>query len=300
MLNENQIQPYGRNFLNLGNEISGTEKIFSILPVPYESTTCFMKGTKNAPAAIIKASSHLETFDEEYLIEFENHGAATYISPECSSAEAGIYFPVLKQRVNDLLNADKFPVVIGGEHSLSFPVVQAVREKYSDIFVIQFDAHGDLRDKYTGTKDSHACVMRRIHESGIPFASFGVRSITREEVKYIGMNNIPYRYAYQLNKNSDIMDIVSTIDVPVYITFDFDAFDPGVIPALGTPVSGGLQWYQVLDMFKQILGNCRIAGIDFVEFMPFPHTEGPAFSCAQFILKILNMLLYTKSFITKI
>jgi agmatinase len=279
-----------QNFLGLDRSTSGEASPFFILPVPFEKTTSFMQGTKKAPEAILKASHQVETFDEELMIGFEEIGAATLAPFSPSKDQPEVCFPELRKQIENILHAGKFPVCLGGEHSITFPIVQAFRKFYPDIFVIQFDAHGDLRPQYFGSIYSHASVMYRIHEAGIPYAALGLRSISEAEVTFLMTQNIPHRFAHSLQQEPDISSILNQIKGPVYITFDFDVLDPSVLADVGTPVPGGLLWYRVISLIRQIINSRNVVGIDFVEFLPFALSEGPAFTCAQFIFKTLTAL----------
>ncbi|MBU1026106.1 MAG: agmatinase [Candidatus Margulisbacteria bacterium] len=254
---------------------------FVVLPVPYEATTTYGKGTKNGPAAILSASQYVENFDEELWHE------------PCE--EAGIFTgrPVSVgelsgKRVAGVLADNKVPVILGGEHSITPLVVRACAEKYKDLSVLQFDAHADLRDTYHGAKDSHACVMRRVLEI-CPAVQVGIRSISEEGYEFAKKTG-------QLSKihwaeHLEIADKITTqLSNNVYITFDVDAFDPAIMPSTGTPEPGGLLWYEALDILKAVCRQKNVVGFDVTEFSPQKGNRAPDFMIARLIYKIMGFI----------
>ncbi|HIE17864.1 MAG TPA: agmatinase [Dehalococcoidia bacterium] len=258
-----------------------------VLPVPYDSTTEWHSGAREGPQAIISASQYLELYDMELGREICQIGIHTLpeIEPILSSPENMI------QRVyhiaRDLHQQGKFITMLGGEHSLSLGVVRALKETIQDFCVLQLDAHADLRDEYTGTKYSHACVMRRIFEL-CPIVQVGIRSLSQEEQRFIEENNI---HLFQVSTSGSVTtppeQIVSSLSENVYISIDLDVFDPSIMPAVGTPEPGGMQWYEVLNLLKLICLHKHIVGFDLVELCP---REGPG-SCAFLAAKLAYKLM---------
>lgn len=258
-----------------------------VLPVPYDSTTEWHSGTREGPQAIISASQYLELYDIELGREIYQIGIHTLpeIEPILSSPENMI------QRVyhvaRDLCQQGKFITMLGGEHSLSLGVVRALKETVEDLCVLQLDAHADLRDEYTGTKYSHACVMRRIFEL-CPIVQVGIRSLSQEEQQFIEENNVP---SFHLSTSGSVTaspeQIAYSLSQNVYISIDLDVFDPSIMSAVGTPEPGGMQWHEVLHLLKSICLHKHIVGFDLVELCP---REGPS-SCAFLAAKLAYKLM---------
>ena len=256
-----------------------------ILPVPYDSTTEYKSGAREGPQAIIDASQYLELYDTELDREISEVGIHTLpeVQPLMSGPE-----PMLErvyQIASDLLNKGKLVAMLGGEHSLTLGMVRAFREKYPELSVLHLDAHADLRDQYQGTKYSHACVMRRVWEL-CPVVHVGVRSMSREEHRFLVQRKIEPSYAEALTSPDSAARVVSTLSPQVYISIDLDVLDPSIMSAVGTPEPGGLSWQQVLDLLRAVSDNKQIVGFDLVELCP---REGPS-SCAFLAAKLAYKL----------
>ncbi|MDD4178439.1 MAG: agmatinase [Candidatus Margulisbacteria bacterium] len=253
---------------------------FVVLPCPHEATTSYGKGAKNGPAAILKASQHVETFDEELGFEpYRKRGICT---------EKPISVARVKGQVARILKDGKTPIIIGGEHSITPFVVQVMAEKYKDLSVLQLDAHADLRDTYKGNKNNHACVMRRVLEI-CPAVQAGIRSISAEEWEWAkqGGQLKKIHFAEKLELVDKIEDQLSK---NVYITIDVDVFDPSVIPATGTPEPGGFFWQEVLDILKGVCAAKNVVGFDVVELAPRRGENAPDFTIAKLIYKLIGYL----------
>jgi agmatinase len=253
---------------------------FAIVPCPHEATTSYGHGTKAGPAAIIKALPYVENFDEEL----------ERVMVPAGSLEIGRAVTVtsLGSRVAELLNDDKLPIILGGEHSLTPAAVKAVAQKYKRLSVLQLDAHADLRDSYQGKKDSHACAMRRVLEI-CPAVQVGIRSLSIEEwewAKQTGQSG-KIHFAHKLEL---VEKINRQLSKDVYLTIDVDVFDPSVIPATGTPEPGGLFWYEVLDILKSVCATKNIVGFDVVELSPRKGDISSDFTIAKLVYKILGFL----------
>ena len=253
---------------------------FVILPCPHEATTSYGKGAKNGPAAILKASQHVETFDEELGVE-PYRKALIYTEKPVSIVD-------LKKSVTGHLIAQKIPVILGGEHSITPYAVKALAEKHKDLSVLQLDAHADLRDSYKGNKNNHACVMRRVLEI-CPAVQVGVRSISAEEWEWAkqGGQLKKIHFAEKLELVDKIEDQLSK---NVYLTIDVDVFDPAVIPSTGTPEPGGLFWQEVLDILKGVCAARNVVGFDVVELAPRRGENAPDFTIAKLIYKLIGYL----------
>lgn len=253
---------------------------FKLIPCPHEETVSWGKGTKNGPKAIINASNYLEDFDEELL------------DKSIKKSEVEISKPVTKKALTSAcsktLRSGKIPIVLGGEHSISPNAVKAVKTAYPDLSVLHLDAHADLRDSYQGTKESHACAARRMQEI-CPVISVGVRSISKEEYKFAKENNLLDNIFFGNNLLRD-EEIIGKLSKNVYISFDVDVFDPGIMPSTGTPEPGGLTWLQVLNLFKKVCREKNIVGADFVELAPIKGLHAPDFMVAKLVYKLMGYL----------
>lgn len=258
-----------------------------IVPVPYDSTTEWRSGTRDGPRAIIDASQYLEWYDLELGCETYKVGIHTLpeVQPLMSGPEAMIHrvYEVAKE----LIKEGKLVVMLGGEHSLTLGIVKAYLEKFPDLCVLQLDAHADLRDEYLGTKYSHASIMRRIFEL-CPIVQVGVRSLSWEEQRFLNQNKVQ---SFFISGSGESLissgEIVSSLSGNVYVTVDLDVFDPSVMPAVGTPEPGGLQWYEVVNLLKEVALGRHIVGFDIVELCP---QEGPI-SCAFLAAKLTYKLI---------
>ncbi len=254
-----------------------------VVPVPYEKTTSYGKGTKNGPSAIIEASYQTELYDEELKSEPYKIGICN-IEPVNSLA-------ALEDKTGKILKDKKFPLLLGGEHTISIAPIKAVRKFYPDLSVVQVDAHADLRDEYEGTKDSHACVMRRVFEAGVPFIQVGIRNHSVEEADLLEKNSLKPFYAHEIHSSNDWMDgAIEKLNKNVYLTFDVDAFDPSLIPGTGTPEPGGLGWYQVVEFLKRLTAKRNIVGADFVELAPIKGEHRSEFTIAKLIYKFIGYI----------
>ena len=261
-----------------------------ILPVPYDSTTEWHSGTREGPYAIINASHYLELYDIESDREFYKVGIHTlpFIQPVLNSPWEMI------QRVYqisaDLLEQDKFVIMLGGEHSLTLGTVKALKDKYTDLCVLQLDAHADLRDEYSGTKYNHACTMRRLFEY-CPITQIGIRSLSQEEHRFAEQNNLRLFYnSTQMSDNELLQQILNSLGTNVYITIDLDVFDPSIMSAVGTPEPGGMQWHEVLNILKIVAQNKNVVGFDLMELCPREGPDSCSFLAAKLAYKLIGYI----------
>jgi len=280
-----------KNFLEIDNPPYNKAK-YVVLPIPYEATTTYGKGTKNGPSAILSASQQIELYDIELDCEPCEVGIHTLNGLHCtvSNAQKKIYSAVSK-----ILSDGKFPILLGGEHSITPAAVKACKEKYEDFSVLQFDAHADLYDSYKGSKFNHACVIRRVLEVA-PTVQVGIRTLNIEEAKYAKeskqMSKIHFAEDFRNTPhlNVGIGKILSQLSKHIYITFDVDTFDPAVMPSTGTPEPGGLFWYQVLEILKAVIREKQVVGFDVVEFAPIKGLIAPDFLVAKLVYKLIGYL----------
>jgi len=259
-----------------------------ILPIPLESTTSYVSGTRNGPREILVASSHMELWDDEMNTDVHPIGIHTLPEMELPFDDMGDIMAEIRRVVAAVLDHDKFPVVLGGEHSLTAPVVAAVATKHSGLSVLQIDAHADLRDTYMGTRFNHACAMRRVLEYA-RCTQVGIRSMSTDEAKVAP--TLPTTIFYDFNMRHDknwIDQVVESLGKTVYITIDCDGMDPAIMPATGTPEPGGLSWYEMLSLLRAVISARNVVGCDLVELSPLPGIVAPNFLCAKLIYKILT------------
>ena len=259
-----------------------------ILPVPLESTTSYVSGTRNGPREILVASSHLELWDEETNTDVHPIGIYTLPEMELPFDDMGDMMTEIRRVTAALLDHDKFPVILGGEHSITPAVVAAMADKYSGVSVLQIDAHADLRDTYMSTGHSHACAMRRVLEYA-KCTQVGIRSMSTEEAQAARSLPTTIFYDFDMRRYPDWIDrVVASLGDTVYITIDVDGMDPAIMPATGTPEPGGLSWYEMLTLLRAVISARRVVGCDVVELSPLPGMIAPNFLCAKLVYKVLT------------
>ncbi|HJY64444.1 MAG TPA: agmatinase [Ignavibacteria bacterium] len=282
------------NFLAIDKKFSdfNTSKI-AILSAPYEMTTSYGKGTSKGPAAILKASHYVEFFDEETCKEVCFEQGITSIKPlKFKNLSGKKALDVIYKNVKKLIDAGKFVVTLGGEHTISSAPIKAHYDLDNDISVLHFDAHSDLRDEYEGSKYSHACFAARVAEFTAKITQVGIRAQSKEEFQFIKNNGIKTFYAHEIHDDGFskglIEAIISTLDKNVYITFDVDYFDPSIMPSTGTPEPNGFLWHETMKLLKMVCEERNIAGFDVVELAPRKDFTYPDFLTAKLVYKILN------------
>jgi len=274
------------NFGDLPEEYSSLKNARAVvIPVPYDGTSTWIKGADKGPAAIIEASAHMELYDIETDSEVYKKGIFTAGSVDGQELPEDMVKSVVEQ-VRQYLQNGKFVVVLGGEHSVSLGPVKAHIEKNTDITVLQFDAHSDLRDEYEGSKYNHACVMARIKEL-CPIVQVGIRSMDSSEKNALDTNRVIFAGEIATNKTW-IEKVLSKLSQNVYVTIDLDVFDPSIMPSTGTPEPGGLLWYDVLGLMRTVFENRNVVGFDVVELCPDERNKAPDFLAAKLIYKLLS------------
>jgi agmatinase len=259
-----------------------------ILPIPVDRTTSYVSGTRNGPREILEASSHMELWDEEVGADVHGIGIFTLPAMELPFGEMAPVMDEIKRVAGEILSRGKFLVSLGGEHSITPPLVAAAAAQFKGLSVLQIDAHADLRDCYMGTPHNHACAMRRSLEYA-PVTQVGIRSMSTEEAEAApGLNTKIFYDATMRQDPSWIAAIVNSLSDPVYITIDVDGLDPAIMPATGTPEPGGLSWYEILKLLRAVIGKKTVIACDVVELSPLPGVMAPNFLCAKLIYKILT------------
>ena len=274
----------------LGEEADlGPEKRIAILSAPLASSVSWLGGTELGPQAIIDASPALEGFDDELLAETGRLGIATRPVPDFTGLAAAEACRRIQAGGAAELAGGMFPVLLGGEHTVTVPAVKACLAQYPDLHVVQIDAHLDLRDQYDDNPNSHACVMRRLDELGVPFTQVGIRSFSKEEYELVQAKGGQPFFMHRIHAEADwIEQVCAEIKGPVYFTCDVDGLDPAIMPATGTPEPDGLTWRQTIGLLRALAAKHRIVGIDFVEFSPRPGAEHAAFTVAKLIYRALG------------
>jgi agmatinase len=259
-----------------------------ILPVPVDRTTSYGGGTRNGPHEILQASSHMELWDDEVGADVHGIGMFTLPEMELPFGELEPLMAEIQRVAAEVLAHDKFLVTIGGEHSITPPLVAAAAAKYRGLHVLQIDAHADLRATYMGTPHNHACAMfgSLKHAS---LTQVGIRSMSTEEAAAVASFNTTVFYDHDMRRDPDwITKVVASLGDPVYITIDVDGMDPAIMPATGTPEPGGLSWYEILALLRATIASRNVVACDVVELSPIPGMHAPNFLCAKLIYKILT------------
>lgn len=285
---ERDVPLVPNSFLALTDEENNLSTAKTVLlPVPYDGATSYRSGARDGPAAIISASRHLEDYDLESDQEPSKLGIYTHpeIEPHLGSPYAMV--ERVHQVVGSLVSMGKLVGVLGGDHSITVGSVSACLEQYADMSILYLDAHADLRDEYQGTKYSHACTARRIHEMA-PLVQVGVRSLSEEEKNYISKQDIPVFFWPPSIHPFQPENIVSLLSDNVYVSIDLDVLDPSVMPAVGTPEPGGMLWQEIISLLRQVATSRHIVGFDVVELSPNEGPQSCAFTAAKLAYKLIG------------
>jgi agmatinase len=267
-----------------------------VIPAPYEKTVTYRRGTKNGPAAILEASNNMELFDEELSVETYKIGIHTIAPLAISDLSPETMISSVHKTEKEILAAGKFPVLIGGEHTVSIGAAKAAKEVMGDISILHLDAHYDLRNEYEGSKNSHACIGRRLQELA-PLVQLGVRSISKEEKDFLASSNNISRSVSAYDILNDSLWDKKTLEIlkeKIYISIDVDVLDPSIMPAVGTPEPGGLSWYLILDILKAIAQDKEVVGFDVVELSPLEGNVAPDFLVSKLIYRLLGYIFFGK------
>ena len=262
---------------------------FHVIPAPMEMSVSYGTGTAEGPRALIEASDQLEEWDGTSFPCREGIHTCGYVSGKNASE----FIDEIRRQTLLSLKEGGIPVLLGGEHTVTLGAAEAVFEQYgSRVGLVQIDAHADLRFNYQGNPFSHASVIRNIYEkTGWEIYQIGVRALCEEELRYREEQNI-----YCLAGREAVMNNIIRIDLPddfpeyLYLTFDADGLDSSVMPATGTPVPGGLGWYQSLSMIESLASQRKIIGFDFVELAPTPALEYCNYTAAQTVYNIMGII----------
>jgi agmatinase len=280
------------NFGGIESEYADFERaLFVVLPVPYDLTSTYRSGARLGPAAILDASANMELYDEELGQETYRCGIHTLPFLEVDARGPKEMIETIRKKTVEVVQAGKIPVTLGGEHSISFGCVQALKEKYPTLTVLQFDAHADLRDAYQGSPYSHASVARRISEC-CPLVQAGIRSMSAEEAAFLAGSSVKsFSADYVLEDKGWCEAIAGHLKGDVYISVDLDVLDPAFMPATGTPEPGGIGWKDMLRLIRAVSEKCRIRGFDVVELSPIPGLVAPDFLAAKLTYRMMGYVL---------
>jgi agmatinase len=262
-----------------------TESEIIILPVPYDETSTWIRGTDKGPDAILEASVNLEFYDVETAAEAHLTGIHT-VDPVIEKESPEKLMSAVYKRVLSLLNDKKFPVIIGGNHTVPIGAVKAFAEYFDNLTILQLDAHSDLRQEYEGSVFNHACAMARVREFA-PILQVGIRSMSKDELPYVDNERIFYSHELYYNK-SLYTKAIEKLSKNVYITIDLDVFDPSLMPSTGTPEPGGPDYYEIMHFLRDVIKERNVVGFDVVELCPSITNKSPDFIAAKIIYQLLS------------
>lgn len=276
----------------LGSEIKQppiNEAKFHVLPIPYEHSVSYGGGTALGPAAIIEASEQLETWDGKSNPSAQ--GIYTHAPVDCSG-EAEDVIERIAQATQTILKVNGMPVGIGGEHTITWGIIKGYLDAgFTDFGVVQIDAHADLRHAYEDNLYSHASVMKRVVEKNIPLFQLGIRAYCQEEIEARKAFNVHFIDAEELaTQNITSVTLPESFPSKVFFTLDIDGMDPSIFPSTGTPVPGGLGWYQTLSLFESVAAQRQIIGFDVNEFAPIKGFHAYEFAASQLIYKMMGIV----------
>ena len=279
-------------FLGIDSKVDFKEKVV-VVPFGLEKTVSYGGGTKNGPKEIIKASHQVELFDEELNKESYKKIGIKTLKPFQINNKIDKALDQLSKINEKIISNNKFPMVFGGEHSLTPGAIKPFVKKYNEIVLLHFDAHADLRESYNGEKFSHASAIKRCLDfDNIKVVSFGVRNLSQQEMTYFENNRDRVKIFWAKDKKDwDLSKLIELFEKKnVYITFDVDGFDASIMPATGTPEPGGLLWEDVLPIIKKVCQISNIIGADINELAPIKNFDSYNFLVAKLAYKILSYI----------
>ena len=266
------------------------DALFVVVPVPYDLTSTYQPGSRRGPAAIIEASTNMELYDEELKKETYLAGIHTTLPLTIDARGPKNMINAVRKKISKVSVQNKIPVMLGGEHSISLGAVQALKEKYPKLKVLQLDAHADLRESYQKSPYSHASVARRISEI-CPLIQVGIRSMSKEESDFLPQSKVKsYSADFALENKDWCETICKDLSGDLFVTIDLDVFDPSIMPSTGTPEPGGLYWRTVLRLLELVSRSCKIRGFDVVELAPISGIVAPDFMAAKLIYRLMGYI----------
>lgn len=256
-----------------------------ILPVPYDETSTWLRGADKGPDAILNASPNLEFFDVETMSEAHLHGIFT-ADPVKEKSSPEKLVEAVYLRVKGLIDEGKFPVVIGGNHTVPIGVFKAVAGHFDNLTILQLDAHADLRQEYEGSEFNHACAMARAREFA-PVVQVGIRSMSKDELPFFDRERM--FFAHDLYRDKGLYEkALALITENVYLTIDLDVLDPSLMPSTGTPEPGGPEYNELMNFLRKVISKRNLVGFDVVELCPSENNKAPDFVAAKMIYQLLS------------
>ncbi len=280
-----------QNLFGLENQDYKNARVI-VLPVPYDATVSYKSGTREGPQAIINASRNLELYSYEVGADPSKIGIYTLqsMAPNLSSPENMI--AAIKKEIGIILDDNKIPLILGGEHTITLGALQALKEKNQDISILHFDAHSDSREELFGSRYMHATVITRAKEMYPDIFQIGLRSIDAATATRINREKMLFADEIEpIDVHDTVSRILDSTKDKVYLTFDFDVLDPGEMPSVGTPEPGGMHFNQVSQILKGIGDKKELVGLDFVELCPIPYLHAPDYAAAKLIYLTLGYFL---------
>lgn len=278
-------------FLGLPESLTGADAPAVVVPVPLEKTVTYQRGTRNGPSAIIKASHQVEFYDEVLRTQAARCGIRTLPAVDCRPG-LNPTIDTVRELARDLFEAGRFPVFLGGEHSISIGVLQALKDVHGPVTVLQVDAHADLRESYHGSPNNHACVMARAREAGHRLVQVGIRALSGREARRIDEDDaITCFYDHDRRwREAGAASIAEALGSgPVYVTIDVDGLDPAIMPATGTPVPGGLDWAEVTALLEAAFDRNDVVGADLNELRPLKEFKGCDMLAARLVYRMIGL-----------
>ncbi len=284
-----------KNFLAIAEDefYSYKNSKFVIQSAPYEYTSSYLSGSDKGPEAILNASHFVELYDEELNQESYKLGGICTLHPMDFKRKVDAKaVKLIETETAKLLEDNKFPITLGAEHTISLGCIKAIKEKTPDVHVLQIDAHSDLRASYNDNPYSHASVMYRVQELGVPLTQIGIRAQCIEEAQLIqSSKHIHTFYAHQIRNNVNwAAEALKTLGDNVYISIDADGFDPSIVPAVGTAEPNGMQWNETIEFLKQVIATKNIVGFDVVEIAPVKGNILTEYTMAKLVYKLIGYL----------
>ncbi|NBV06219.1 MAG: agmatinase [Proteobacteria bacterium] len=294
LLDQFEFLSQKNGFLGVEEKYLKTPDQSKVVVVPFglEKSVSYGGGTKNGPKAIISASQQVELFDEEFWCEpFRKYGVITMKEPKIDRTSVVKSLKQLEKITEKILDAEKFPLILGGEHSITAGSIRPFVKKYPDLAILHFDAHADLRDGFDGEHYSHAAALRRVMDNPIStLISCGIRNISASEIPYLEANRHRIHMHFGKDRRKwNAKEIVAPLKGrPVFLTFDLDGFDSSLMQATGTPEPGGVMWEDALDIIREASKISDIVGADVVELAPVKALHSCDFLSAKLCYKILS------------
>ena len=274
----------------IGCDSSYEDAKIVIFGAPFDSTTSFRPGARFGSAAIRHESFGIETYSPYQDKDLTDYNVFDKGDLELCFGSSEMALKDIEDCASEILNDNKMPLLIGGEHLVTLGSVRAVAKKHDNLHIIHFDAHADLRDDYLGAKLSHACVIRRCYDilGDGKIHQFCIRSGERDEFKFAKAHTD--MHALSFNGLKEVVEDLKNKNVPVYFTIDLDCLDPSAFPGTGTPEAGGVSFLELLDAIKMV-SKLNVVGADINELAPMLDTSGVSTAMACKVLRELLLAL---------